>query len=97
MECGDLGDSMPTMNCRADCGACCTAPSITSAIPGMPGGKPADQACVQLDDARRCRLFGRPERPAVCLSLQPNPQMCGTSRQQAMAWLQRLERQTAPS
>ncbi|MES1987412.1 MAG: YkgJ family cysteine cluster protein, partial [Pseudomonadota bacterium] len=26
------------MECRPDCGACCTAPSINSPIPGMPNG-----------------------------------------------------------
>lgn len=29
-----------SLPCRPDCGACCTAPSITSPIPGMPDGKP---------------------------------------------------------
>ncbi|HLV28200.1 MAG TPA: YkgJ family cysteine cluster protein, partial [Burkholderiaceae bacterium] len=29
------------MDCRPHCGACCTAPSISSPIPGMPQGKPA--------------------------------------------------------
>jgi Fe-S-cluster containining protein len=27
------------MDCRAGCGACCIAPSISSPIPGMPDGK----------------------------------------------------------
>ncbi|MDP1900110.1 MAG: YkgJ family cysteine cluster protein [Rubrivivax sp.] len=85
------------MECRPACGACCTAPSITSVIPGMPQGKRAGERCVQLDDTQRCRLFGRPERPAVCASLQPQPEMCGTTRQQAMAWLGRLETHTAPA
>ncbi len=62
----------------------------------MPGGKPAGVRCVQLDDAECCRLFGRPERPAVCASLSPSPAMCGHSRTEAMLWLARLERQTAP-
>ncbi len=62
----------------------------------MPGGKPAGVRCVQLDDEERCRLFGRPERPAVCASLQPQPAMCGATRAEAMAWLTRLERHTAP-
>jgi hypothetical protein len=61
----------------------------------MPGGKPAGQRCVQLDERERCRLFGRPERPAVCASLQPSLEMCGDSRVHAMAWLGRLERLTA--
>ena len=29
------------MECRAGCGACCIAPSISSAIPGIAAGKPA--------------------------------------------------------
>ena len=83
-------------HCRAGCGACCTAPSITSPIPGMPHGKPAGVPCVQLDEALRCRLFGRPERPAFCATLKPGPDMCGASRQEAMALLAALERATAP-
>lgn len=84
------------MNCRPGCGACCIAPSISSAIPGMPGGKPAGVRCVQLDDDERCRLFGRPERPAVCRSLRPEPAMCGDDRGQALRRLDRLEAQTRP-
>lgn len=84
------------MACRVGCGACCTAPSITSPIPGMPHGKPAGVPCVQLDDQLRCRLFGSPDRPAVCAGLQPSAEMCGTSRQHAMHWLAQLEVATAP-
>ncbi len=84
------------MNCRERCGACCTAPSISSAIPGMPHGKPAGVRCIQLDEHDRCRLFGRPERPAVCLSLQPSAAMCGHSREQALNHLAWLEEQTLP-
>ncbi|WP_159700571.1 YkgJ family cysteine cluster protein [Massilia sp. 9I] len=84
------------MQCRDKCGACCTAPSITSPIPGMPDGKPAGVRCVQLGEDERCRIFGRPERPAVCGGLQPSSEMCGSSRQQAMLWLDQLERATAP-
>ncbi|MEN3113290.1 YkgJ family cysteine cluster protein [Uliginosibacterium paludis] len=82
------------MNCRPACAACCIAPSISSPIPGMPGGKPAGVACVQLDEALGCRIFGRPERPAVCGSLQPSAEMCGDSREQAIRWLTRLEEAT---
>jgi uncharacterized protein len=84
------------MDCRSGCGACCIAPSITSPIPGMPQGKPAGVRCVQLDEANRCRLFGRPERPAFCGGLQPSHDMCGHTREQAMAWIASLERATAP-
>lgn len=85
------------LSCRPGCGACCIAPSISSAIPGQPGGKPAGQRCVQLTPDHRCRLFGRPERPAVCAALRPAPEMCGHNRDEALAWLARLERLTQAS
>jgi len=84
------------VECRVGCGACCIAPSIASPIPGMPRGKPAGVRCVQLDEANRCRLFGRAERPAFCRGLQPSAEMCGGSPTQAMLWLTRLEQATAP-
>ncbi len=62
----------------------------------MPGGKPAGVRCVQLDDDGRCRIFGRPERPAVCGGLRPSLEMCGRDRGEAMVWLTRLEDLTAP-
>jgi hypothetical protein len=82
--------------CRPDCGACCIAPSISSPIPGMPNGKPAGVRCVQLGDDLRCAIFGQPERPACCSGLQPQTDMCGTSRAEALAWLNQLEWQTQP-
>jgi hypothetical protein len=84
------------MQCRAGCGACCIAPSITSPIPGMPHGKPAGIPCVQLDDAYRCRLFGRPERPSFCASLRPEPGMCGDDRGDALQRIAILELATRP-
>lgn len=85
------------MECRNGCGACCIAPSITSPIPGMPNGKRAGVRCIQLDDNNRCMVFGKPERPAFCGSLQPNQEMCGDTREQAIMWLTQLELQTAPA
>jgi Fe-S-cluster containining protein len=82
------------MHCRSGCGACCIAPSITSPIPGMPNGKPAGVRCVQLDELNRCRIFGQPERPAVCAGLKPEPEMCGRDAAEAMAFLAALERAT---
>ncbi len=84
------------MECRNHCAACCIAPSISSPIPGMPEGKPAGVPCVQLDEQLRCKIFGRPGRPAVCGSLVPSETMCGDSRTQAMRWLGWMEEQTAP-
>lgn len=62
----------------------------------MPQGKPAGVPCVQLDADLRCRLFGQPQRPAFCASLRPQPDMCGSSRQDALMRLTWLERQTQP-
>jgi Fe-S-cluster containining protein len=84
------------MDCRAHCGACCIAPSITSPIPGMPHGKPAGIPCVQLDDDFRCRLFGKPDRPAFCASLKPLLSMCGAAREEALSVLTQLELATRP-
>lgn len=82
--------------CRERCGACCIAPSITSPLPGMPGGKPAGIPCVHLTPDFRCELFGRPERPPFCSSLQPSAEMCGADREYALAYLARLEHLTDP-
>jgi len=70
--------------------------SISSPLPGLPAGKPAGLPCPFLDESLRCALYGRPERPAVCASLKPLPEMCGSSRKEAMAYLAELERLTAP-
>ena len=87
--------------CRSGCGACCTAPSISSPIPGMPFinglGKAAGVPCVHLTADLRCALFGLPQRPAVCVSLKPSAEMCGATRTEAMAWLTALDRDTAPA
>lgn len=84
------------MECRPGCAACCIAPSISSPIPGMPAGKPAGVRCVQLDATNRCRIFGCPERPAVCGSLAAAPTMCGASPLHALHYLSQLERETQP-
>ncbi|MEH6826282.1 MAG: YkgJ family cysteine cluster protein [Motiliproteus sp.] len=85
------------MQCRPGCGACCIAPSISSSIPGMPGGKPAGQRCVQLDESNRCRLFGLPQRPDVCLAFGADYELCGDSDQQALQLIAALELGTADS
>lgn len=67
----------------------------------MPNGKPAGMRCVQLADDNRCKIFGLPERPAFCASLQPSLEMCGgddleNPREYAIIWLSNLEQQTKP-
>lgn len=82
------------MECRENCGACCISPSISSPIPGMPNGKPAGVRCIQLTENNLCKLFGRPERPQVCISLKPSEEMCGNSGIEAILYLDRLEQLT---
>lgn len=82
------------MECRPSCGACCIAPSISSPLPGMPKGKPVGVRCVHLDDALRCALFGRPERPAVCGDFGADRAVCGETRAEALVRLSELEAMT---
>jgi len=85
------------IKCREGCGACCIAPSITSPIPGMPEGKPANVPCVQLTQHYQCRIFDSPERPEVCSELMPAKDMCGEDRDQAISKIQFLESITSTS
>jgi uncharacterized protein len=62
----------------------------------MPDGKPAGVRCVQLTEDNRCKLFGRPERPEVCVRLRPAEEMCGETAEHALAYLTFLELATAP-
>lgn len=84
-----------SVTCRPGCGACCIAPSISSAIPGMPNGKPAGVRCVQLDDNHLCRLFNDPRRPRVCLQFDYDPDLCGRDRREALDAIAALERDSA--
>jgi uncharacterized protein len=86
---------MNKLSCRSGCGACCIAPSISSTIPGMPNGKAAGVRCVQLNEMNQCMIFGKPERPAVCQSLQASMEMCGDLREHALHYLSRLEQLTS--
>jgi len=72
------------MDCRPSCAACCTAPSISSPIPGTPHGNPVGMRGVQSTADDRCSLFG-----------DPRPETCGDNRDQAIQWLARLEAATA--
>jgi len=85
------------MACRAGCGACCIAASISSPIPGMPQGKPAGQPCIHLTPDARCAIYRHPDRPACCDALKPAPELCGATREDALAIITELERLTAPA
>ncbi|MGO4998764.1 YkgJ family cysteine cluster protein [Oceanisphaera sp. W20_SRM_FM3] len=82
------------MECRSGCGACCIAPSISNALPGMPKGKPAGVACLHLMSDMRCAIFGQPERPAVCASFKAMNDVCGSSKTEAMWLITELEMAT---
>ena len=69
---------------------------MSSPIPGMPHGKPAGVRCVQLTPDNRCLIFGLPERPAVCVRLRPEPEMCGANTEEALSYLSELELLTKP-
>jgi Fe-S-cluster containining protein len=83
------------MACRAGCGACCIAISISSPIPGMPNGKPAGVRCVQLTNDNLCKIFGQPSRPRVCGDFQAEPAFCGETREQALELIRLMENATA--
>lgn len=87
--------SVKLAECRKACGACCIAPSISSPIPGMPNGKPANTVCVNLNSDYQCEIFGSTERPLVCAELLPEREMCGENRDQAIEILSLLERLTS--
>lgn len=82
---------MEKKECRAGCGACCIALSISSFIPGMPDGKPAGVRCIQLTEDNLCKLFGTDQRPAVCNNFTASQEMCGNSFEEAMQYLSELE------
>ncbi len=58
--------------------------------------KPAGMRCLHLTSDDACAIFGHPDRPAVCSSLQPSAEMCGDNREQALRWLGHVEQITTP-
>lgn len=66
-------------------------------LDGRTVGKPSGVRCAQLTPDNRCRLFGRPDRPDVCVSLNPMREMCGEGFADAYLYLEALERLTTPT
>ena len=71
------------------CGACCIAPSISSEIPGMNGGKPAGVRCIHLTEEMKCGIYNL--RPEVCKNFTPTAELCGSAFNEAFANLSHLE------
>ncbi len=84
------------MICRNNCGACCIAPSISSPLPGMPNGKPGGVACIHLSEDFQCLIYNHPERPTVCKNFKAEVDICGTSREEALFLLGKLEGGSIP-
>lgn len=84
------------MICRKGCGACCIAISISSPMPGMPNGKKAGERCPHLSIDFSCTIHGTAAYPKVCANLTPSIEMCGSTYAEAYAYLEKLERLTAP-
>ncbi|MDH5324510.1 MAG: YkgJ family cysteine cluster protein [Gammaproteobacteria bacterium] len=83
------------MSCRPHCGACCIYPSISSPIPGMEQGKPANVPCPQLGPKKQCLIFDQPNRPKVCHDFLPYRDVCGDSFLEAKLRLVELEQLTS--
>ena len=53
------------------------------------------ESFCQLDAHLGCKIFGQPERPAVCGGFRPMADVCGSHRQEAIWLIGELERLTA--
>ena len=82
------------MECRPNCGACCITPSISSPLPGMPEGKPAGVRCIHLKEDLSCGIYL--QRPQVCRDFQAEEIICGQNRQEALAILAWMEKESSP-
>ena len=78
------------MNCRENCGACCIALSISSPLPGMPGGKPAGVRCIHLLNDYMCDIYNDQDYPRVCAGFNAEPDFCGSTQEEAMKILESL-------
>jgi hypothetical protein len=62
----------------------------------MPGGKPAGVPCANLDPVTyRCRIWETADYPAVCRAFRAEPEVCGSTRAEALHIIARLEDLTA--
>jgi hypothetical protein len=57
----------------------------------MPRGKPGGVACKHLSEDFSCMIYGRADRPKVCTDFKADPEVCGTSRDEALILLGKLE------
>jgi len=60
----------------------------------MPGGKKAGENCVHLTKDKLCGIFGKPERPKICVAFSAMEDSCGENFLEAMERLEEMERFT---
>lgn len=65
-------------------GVCCVTLSISSTLPEMPLGKPAGIKCIHLSDDYRCYIYFSTDKPKVCTNFNPEPEFCGTGKDEAL-------------
>jgi uncharacterized protein len=87
----EVSNSNSAHQCRPGCAACCITPSISSPIPGMPDGKPANVRCPQLSEDLLCMVFDKSSRPKVCINFKFDDCICGNSQAEAMQIMKELE------
>ena len=61
----------------------------------MPAGKPAGIRCIHLTENNLCGIFHHPDRPQVCADFAAEPTVCGTTRDEALILLTKLENETS--
>jgi len=52
--------------------------------------------CINLDNNNMCLLFGKKERPKICIALIPMKEMCGNNYLEAIQYLEKIEKETMP-
>jgi hypothetical protein len=57
----------------------------------MPQGKPAGVRCVHLDAENLCNLYQKNERPKFCITYLATEEFCGSSRDEALELIAKLE------
>ena len=81
------------MQCRPGCGACCTAISISSPLPGHPHGKPAGERCVNLTPENLCAVWDS-RLPDICRAFTAVEWLCGSSADEAFELIRQAEKET---
>jgi uncharacterized protein len=57
----------------------------------MAQGKPAGVRCVNLTSENLCSLYQKDERPKVCITYRFTEEFCGSSMDEALKLIAKLE------